>query len=40
MADPMERLARKIRKDETLWLSDLKVWIGYNFLVFNDEEQE
>jgi len=36
--DPMERLAAKIKKDETLLLRDLKVWIGYNFLVFNSEE--
>ena len=38
-SDPMERLARKIKKDEHLLLRDLKVWVGYNFLVFNDEEQ-
>ena len=38
MQDPMERLASKIKRDEYLWLSDLKVWIGYNFLVFNNDE--
>lgn len=36
----MTRLARKIKKDEKLYLRDLKVWIGYNFLVFNEEERE
>ena len=36
----MERLAQKIKKDERLFLRDLKVWIGYNFLVFSSEEQE
>ena len=40
MTDPMERLARKIKKDEKLFLRDLKTWIGYNFLVFNETEQE
>ena len=40
MKDPMERVANKIRKDQDLGLEDLKVWIGYNFLVFNTEEQE
>ena len=40
MTDPMERLARKIKKNERLWLRDLKVWIGYNLLVFSEEEQE
>ena len=39
-SDPMERLARKIKRDERLLLRDLKVWGGYNFLVFNEEEQE
>ena len=38
MTDPMERLARKIKKNERLWLRDFKVWIGYNFLVFSEEE--
>ena len=36
----MVKLADKIRKDEKLLLRDLKVWIGYNFLVFSEEEQE
>ena len=36
--DPLERLAQKIKKDQHLFLRDLKVWIGYNFLVFNSEE--
>ena len=40
MSDPMERLANKIKKEEHLYLKDLKTWIGYNFLVFNTEEQE
>ena len=34
----MVKLADKIRKDEKLLLRDLKVWIGYNFLVFSEEE--
>ena len=37
-SDPLERLAQKIKKDERLFLRDLKVWIGYNFLVFSSEE--
>ena len=36
----MEKLAQKIRKDETLYLSDLKSWVNYNFLVFDESEQE
>ena len=40
MTDPMEILAQKIRKDETLYLKDLKHWVNYNFLVFDEEEQE
>ena len=36
--DPMTRLARKIKKGTTLYLRDLKVWVGYNFLVFDEEE--
>ena len=39
-SDPMERLARKIKRDEHLYLRDLKTWIGYNFLVFNEDEQD
>ena len=39
-ADSMEILAQKIRKGETLDLSDYKNWVNYNFLVFDDAEQE
>ena len=37
--DPMERLAKKIKRGESLWLQDLRIWVGYNFLVFSEEEQ-
>lgn len=33
--DPMEIVARKIRREETLYLKDLKYWVAYNFLVFS-----
>ena len=36
----METLAQKIRKGETLYLSDYKNWVNYNFLVFDEAEQE
>ena len=39
-SDPMEKLARKIKRDEKLFLRDLKIWVGYNFLVFKEDEQE
>ena len=36
----MEKLARKIRREETLYLADLKNWVNYNFLVFEESEQD
>jgi hypothetical protein len=33
--DPMEIVARKIRRDETLYLKDLKYWVSYNFLALS-----
>ena len=37
--DPMEIVARKIRRGETLYLKDLKYWVAYNFLAFQKEDQ-
>ena len=36
--DPMEIVARKIRRDEKLYLKDLKYWVAYNFLVFSEPD--
>lgn len=36
----MEILARKIKRDEHLTLTDLQNWVQYNFLVFKDEDQQ
>lgn len=36
----MERVADKIRKAEELDLSDLKLWVSYNYLAFPKEEQD
>ncbi len=37
--DPMEVVARKIKRGETLLLRDYKYWVNYNFLVFSEPEQ-
>lgn len=37
--DPMEIVARKIRREEPLYLKDLKYWVAYNFLVFSPADQ-
>jgi len=36
--DPMEIVARKIRREEPLYLKDLKYWVSYNFLVFSEAD--
>ena len=36
----MEKLSQKIRKDQPLFLSDYKNWVNYNFLVFDENEQD
>lgn len=38
--DPMEIVARKIRREEPLYLKDLKYWVAYNFLVFSPADQQ
>jgi hypothetical protein len=35
---PMEVLARKIKRDERLKLSDLQHWVQYNYLVFKEND--
>jgi hypothetical protein len=37
---PMEMLARKIKRDERLSLSDLQHWVHYNYLVFKEPDQK
>lgn len=35
----METLARKIKREETLSLTDYKYWIAYNFLALSEQDQ-
>ena len=38
--EPMDRVARKIRKGQELDLADTEAWMEYNYLVLSDEDQE
>jgi hypothetical protein len=36
--DPMEGVAKKIRRGETLSFPDLKYWVSYNFFAFEESD--
>ena len=38
--EPMERVARKILRGQTLNHNDLQTWVNYNYLVLPTEDQE
>ena len=38
--EPMDQVARKLRKGQELNKGELEAWIQYNFLVFPDEDKD